>query len=503
MTDDIKQPELDREIATTLDGLDITRGYTGPLLLAQDTILRTRGGGNLAIYDQILSEPQVLATFQQRRHAVTSRTWRVEAASDRRVDKQAAAALDAQLRNVGWDARTDRMLFGVYYGFAAAELIWERQGALFGWKAIKVRDRRRFRFAPDGGLRLLLPHAMTEGVPAEAPYFWHYATGASHDDEPYGLGLAHWCYWPVLFKRNGVKFWLIALEKFGSPTAVGKYDPGASPSERARLLQAVRAIQTDSGVIMPKDMMIELLEASKSGTADYKALHDTMDETIAKVVLGQTMTSEDGSSKSQAEVHHDVRQDIVRADNDLICESFMMGPATWFTRLNFPGADVPRVVRDIEEPEDLDQIAARDEKVLKLGFVPTLDYIHKTYGDGWQPKTPAPEPIAAGSVAAQPAAPAAADFADGDQPDLADQLAALLASEAAAPMGDWLATIEAAVNASQSYDELLARLAQLQTELPLDQLGALLQTALGTAGLAGRDSVMVETPVSDPKTAAG
>ncbi|WP_449423647.1 phage portal protein family protein, partial [Rhodanobacter lindaniclasticus] len=56
----------------------------------------------------------------------------------------------------------------------------------------------------------------------------------------------------MLFKRNGLKFWLIFLEKFGMPTGVGKYDATATDGEKAKLLQAVRAIQTDSGMIIPK-----------------------------------------------------------------------------------------------------------------------------------------------------------------------------------------------------------------------------------------------------------
>ncbi|MCZ3099976.1 DUF935 domain-containing protein, partial [Acinetobacter baumannii] len=96
-----------------------------------------------------------------------------------------------------------------------------------------------------------------------------------------------------------------------------RFDPGATPEERQRLLAALRAIRTDAGVIIPKGMEIELLEAARSGTGDYKTLHDTMDETIAKAILGQTMTTDNGSSKSQAEVHMEVRQDIVKADADL------------------------------------------------------------------------------------------------------------------------------------------------------------------------------------------
>ena len=44
-------------------------------------------------------------------------------------------------------------------------------------------------------------------------------------------------------------------------------------------------------------MTIELIEAARSGTADYEALYERMDKAIAKVVLSQTMTTEDGASR--------------------------------------------------------------------------------------------------------------------------------------------------------------------------------------------------------------
>ena len=110
------RPTQDREIASTADGIDITRGYSGPLLMPADKVLRNRGGGDLSIYEQVLSEPQVASTFLQRRRAVTKAEWRVDPASARRADKQAAEFVRQQLERIGLDARTDRMLYGVFYG---------------------------------------------------------------------------------------------------------------------------------------------------------------------------------------------------------------------------------------------------------------------------------------------------------------------------------------------------------------------------------------------------
>jgi hypothetical protein len=52
-----------------------------------------------------------------------------------------------------------------------------------------------------------------------------------------------------------------------------------------------------------------------------------MDECIAKVVLSQTMTTQDGSSLSQAQVHAGVKLEVVKSDADLLSDSFNAGPA--------------------------------------------------------------------------------------------------------------------------------------------------------------------------------
>lgn len=424
---DTPRPELGREIATTSDGIDITRGFTGPLLTPYDSVLRTRGGNDLVIYEQVLSDPEVKATFSQRQLAVTQCEWQVDAGGDKRIDKQAAQFLREQLHAVGWDNLTTKMLYGVFYGFAVAEVIYRPEGGRIGLADIKVRNRRRFRYTPEGELRLLTPTSMTEGIPAEAPYFWNFQTGADNDDEPYGLGLAHWLYWPVLFKRNGIKFWLMFLEKFGMPTAVGKYDADASDGERAKLLAATRAIQADSGIIMPKGMEIDLLEAARSGTADYKTLHDTMDATIQKVVLGQTASTQGTTGRlGNDDLQSEVRDDIIKADADLVCESFNLGPARWLTEWNFPGAAIPRVYRVTEEGDDLDKLAERDERLARIGYKPTLARVTQVFGEGYEPAAPiAAQAPGEGAPPAAFAAAGASPSAFPDQAALAQILDAL------------------------------------------------------------------------------
>lgn len=382
--ENIAKPEKN-EIATTQDGRDITRGFIDnlPLLAPQDKLLQLKGAGDLRIYQEVLRDDKVKTCLAQRFSAVTSRGWNVKPGGNKLVDKKAAEFLTEQLNNLQFDDITEKMLYGVYYGYAVAEAIWAEDNSRIIPGAIKVRDRRRFGFAPDMTLRLkTMQKPMGEILPERK--FWYFSCGADHHDEPYGLGLAHWLYWPVFFKRSGIKFWLKFLDKFGTPTAHGTYPGGTEETEQDKLLNALRDIQNDSAVITPEGMTITLLEATRSGAADYASMVRVMDDAIAQVILGQTASTQGTPGRlGNDQLQSDVRLDIVKADADVICMSFNAGPARWLTDWNFAGAAYPTVWREVEEPEDLDKRADRDTKIKQLGFKPTLKYIQEKYDGEW------------------------------------------------------------------------------------------------------------------------
>jgi len=486
----ITKPES-KEIATTRDGRDITRGYIDPLMYLppQDTVLRSLGG-NYLVYKEVLRDDQVAATLLQRQLAVVSREWDITPGGTSAQDKAAAEFLRGQLDTIGWDNVTKKMLFGVFYGYAVAECLWARDGSQVVLDQIRVRDRRRFAYDGDMRLRLMTMSNMMPGELLPDRKFWAFGVGADHDDEPYGLGLAHWLYWPVWFKRNGVKFWLIYLEKFGQPTVKGSYQQGATQEERTKLLQAVEAVGTDSGVIMPDGMVIELLEAARSGSADYTELHDRMNAAIAKVVLGQTLTTEAAGGQYKADVQMDVRQDLVKADADLVCESFNNSVARWLTEWNFPGAAVPKVHRKIDEDEDLTSLAARQKNVFDMGFRPTLKQIVTDYGGEWEDIGPPPQNTGFPGAAPFPPAPA---FAEGPSPggrDVVDAQSAKLSSDAQSSIDAMIAQIRALVEQAQSFDDLRANLIKLYPALDEQKIGTLMQQALAASALAGRYDIL-------------
>lgn len=415
-----------------------------------DSILQSRGGANnLTVYKELLRDDQVSSVWQQRRLALTNCETVVDPGADDALSKTAAAELQAELDAINWDNVTDKALYAVFYGWGVSEVMWRPDGNRVRFDKIIVRDRGRFRFDRDGQLYLwdsgwrLMPDRK----------FWTITAGADNDDELYGLGIAHSLYWPVFFKRNDIKFWLIFLEKFGMPTAVAKAPSAklSDPTEKAKVVAMLRQIATDSGIAVPDDVVIELLEATRGGAADYGSLHDAMNAAISKITVGQTMTTDSGSSLAQGQVHERVAQKIVEADSDLLCGSFNAGPVRWWTEWNFPGAAIPRVYRRTEPPEDLNALADRDAKIYGLGFEPTEEYIAETYGEGWV-KRESPVPDMTGLLASNAGQDQAAppqQFAEGEP--------LALAALRTARRGDQSALFEAARAFASKYKSVTGK----------------------------------------------
>lgn len=384
--------ELATPIATTLDGRDITRPYIYELEEFRDQ--RLQGALDWGVYDRILLDDQVKSCLEQRRSAVVSREWSSMPGDDTDPRSVAAAdALGANLERIGWDRVTDRMLYAPFHGIAVAECLWEPRDGLIQFADIRVRHARRFRFDKERRLRLLTTTDMARGELLPDRKFWVVTAGASDDDQPYGRGLAEWLYWPTLFKRNGVRFWNLFLDKFSLPPTKGTYPRGATQAEINKLLGAMMALANDSGVAVPEGMVIEFMQVATAGI-DFEKMPAYMDAAIAKIILSQTMTTDNGSSRSQSETHAGVKQELITADADLLTDSFTAGPARWFTDLNF-GADVaaPIVTRLVEAEEDLAQTAATDAALARLGYIRTDESFRDVFGEGYvrKPVASAPE----------------------------------------------------------------------------------------------------------------
>lgn len=118
----------------------------------------------------------------------------------------------------------------------------------------------------------------------------------------------------VIYKRGDFGDWAEFAEVFGMPFIVGKYS-GFDTRTRDQLFESMSNRGSRSSLAVPKETELDVKENKSSGSNTlYKDLREACNEEILIAVLGNTMTTLNGSSRSQAEVHEGTQEDIAKAD---------------------------------------------------------------------------------------------------------------------------------------------------------------------------------------------
>lgn len=497
------------EIATIDQGRDITRShYLGPLLEYEDAIVNNRGGRDLLVYEELLRDDQVWAAWSQRTKQLIGWEWGVETGTRRfagpsAADERARDFVAEVLQYIPFDQITEKMHYGIFYGLGVGEIMYARDGNYVvldeAQGGVKVRKARRFRYTPQMELRMVTLTNRWEGEPLDPYKFWDFCAGADNDDDPYGRALGNPCYWPVTIKRQGMQAWLLFLRKAGVPFVLGKYPQGATLDEQQRLKGVVAGFASGNGGIVPDGMLLELIEATRSGTPDNEALQRWCDRAIAKAILGETMTLEAEGGQYKGDIHSEILDGLIKSDADLLCHSFgrkVVAPLLWFNRANF-GEDVavPQVWRRKPADED-EQRAAKVLVDLKAaGYEPVdIEFINTTFGGEWQRvAAPAVEPGTTGGPTVD--APTAElpdpqpEFAQAepvpvDQAELDAYLESLTDEELQAQLEPIIAPLIAAIERGDGLEEL----ATLFPNLEEDGLVQVLERAFFVAELWGRVS---------------
>lgn len=478
------------EVAVAAKDIDIFAGYLGRLENPDPTLLSEGRGKGLKLYDEVDRDAHAGSVLQTRYLSVAGMEWEVQPADDSPRAQEIADFVKEALDRTNLTQAIQELMQATLYGFFVTEVIWAARDGRWVPKQLIGKHPRRFVFTPERGLRLLTRDSMIQGEEVPERKFVRFTFGSS--DNPYGKGLGQSLWWPVWFKKNGIKFWLIFLDKWGSPTAVGKYPAGATSEQKAALLEAVEVIRQETGVTIPEGMAIELLEASRSGTVSFEAMCEYMDRQISKRVLGQTASTEGTPGKLGGDDAQDeVRGDIRKADADLLTECLNGSLVRWLVELNFSEPLYPWLALKTEDEDDLKLQAETDRIVVKeLGLPVAVDYFYDRYG------YPRPEqgatllqvPQGGPAPLFSEAEPARRNFTAAQQQleGLADQ------ALAGVDLAGNEELILAAVRGASSFEEAQENLLALFPQLDMEGLRDMSERVLLNADLFGRWAVRDE-----------
>ena len=186
----------------------------------------------------------------------------------------------------------------------------------------------------------------------------------------------------VLYKKGNIGDWARFCNIFGMPIREYTYDAGDEEARR-RLIQDARRQGSNAVYIHPKDSDLTLIEAgNKTGSSElYRTFAEYWDSKMSIRILGNTLTTDVGSSGTQAlgTVHKDEEDEMNADDREFILDILNYQMKDLFNALGFntDGGEFVYAKKDkINVAQQIDIV----QKCSNMGLPIDDDYLYDTFG---------------------------------------------------------------------------------------------------------------------------
>lgn len=477
-----KHRSLTEEIATRgkIDFYSLVGFLPNP-----DPVLKKQGK-DITVYKELLSDARVGGCVSSRKSGVISLEWDI----DRGKAKTRQAKLIKELfSNLDIYQIISEALDAVLYGYAVLEVMWEKVGSYILPAKILGKPQQWFFFDRENKLRLRTKESLYEGEPVPEYKFLLIQHNADYEN-PYGMPALSRCFWPVTFKRGGLKFWVMFTEKYGMPFMVGKHPRGTSKEETDAFADILESMIHDAVAVIPDDSSVEIINTGgKASSNIYRDLIEYCDNEITIALLGQNLTTQvQMGSYAAAQVHMQVRKDLIDADRMLI-EKTLNKLIRWIYELNF--TDGERPVFTMYEQEDIDKdLAERDEKLTASlqasGLKLTKRYFQKYYALEDEDLTEAPSAQEVSSKIQEGSFAERRGSFFPDQKALDEAFEAIRPEELQKQAEEALKPIIDLINESGDYNTVMEKLIETYSHMDTKAIEDMLARAIFISELWGR-----------------
>ena len=454
------------------------------------------------------SDMQFRSLIGTRKLAVAGLDIVVEPFDTSRQSKKVAELVRLVLTGDAFEAVLLDILDALSKGVSMVEIIWDTTGTQWLPVGFKRREQRWFEFNKADGTTVKLRGPANTQIDLEPNKFIIHKP-LLKSGLPIRSGLAMSAAWAWVVKSLILADWLAFCEVYGQPFRIGHYEAGSKKEDVIGLKRALASLGTNAYAVLPRTMAVEFVNAGGgTGNSDlFEKIIRYLDEQLAKLILGQTLTSSSGGghgSQALGKVHNEVRADLLRADAKQLAATLVRDLVTPLVAFNF-GADValPKVHFQIDEPEDLVGLATILEKTVPLGFKVPQKWARDKFGVPDAEEGEELLEIAAPAPAGTPAAPAVPGTAANSRTpvcpvhsaahstvprDSLDDLTDAMATEWKAVGGTLEAQMLLAMEgvADGDHEAMRARLLDFVSKGNFDELGALIGNGRAIAQLVGR-----------------
>ena len=200
-----------------------------------------------------------------------------------------------------------------------------------------------------------------------APAFTHYE------------GLMGHCTTQLITKRTGLIHLRDTVARFAVPTLVitGADHDGENVKKREEL---GKNLHRSPMISLPMEQDVKLLERRHQNPADvFNTAIDQANDGISKVILGETMTAKDGSSRSQSETHLEILDRVIASD----CRQVLHALNTYILPLmrRCSAYKIPEdACIEVYEADDPEKWIKIIQPLVQSGIIPKKEWIERTLG---------------------------------------------------------------------------------------------------------------------------
>jgi len=361
-------------------------GSGNTIVRPNDDLLIQKGGNRaLVVYQRLLYDEQVQATFSKLLQEVTSRPWYVEEYSSKPGDLAVRDFVAEVLEEMPLDDIYKGMAECLITGFSVGEVMWKKTKRGVIPFDVRMRDQRRFVFQEDENspsgfvLRCLTFNRMFEGVEIPKRKFIINRYYVSHNGDPYGSAMGRVLYPLVKFRRRAIESYVLYGDRFATPTAVATAPLSASTKELDTLYDHLSNLSQETAMILPEGYELEFVVPSGSPDV-FKNLIDYIDKEISILLCGENEAGQaEAGSRASSQVANVVR--VVKAAelSEMISQTLTQSLIRWIVDLNF-GVDVaaPSLTREFrieESPLTMPDVSL----LIQSGYTPKKEWIERHF----------------------------------------------------------------------------------------------------------------------------
>lgn len=438
-----------------------------------DPVLK-KAGKDIDVYDELKVDTQVSSCIGQFIDGVQSLEWQIDRGKSKSRNAKLIAGIFDQINSTDETGGINRIIAEILearlYGFQPLEVMWTKRGDLVVPVDIVAKPHSWFRFDSENRLMYVSKNQLNGEIVPD--YKFLVPTYRGTYANPYGTGVLSMCFWPVTFKKGGIKFFMTFVEKYGMPFIVGEHEYTKESDIQKFVGQLDSMVQDGVIAIDGKRQKITVEQTGQSMSSDiYERLVNMMERQISLAILNHA----DATAQTPGKLGNDdstasVRASVINASKTLVSQT-MNVLIRWIFEVNGIQGDVPSFQFYEENDVDLD-VAQRDEVLTRLGVKFKKSYLMKTYGldeDDFD-------------IEEKPAVEFSEDL------KVKDEIAASTtkAKDLHDLGAEFLEPLLAKIDAATSYEDILSELAVSLPDFQIDDIAAALTRNMAAAHTLGR-----------------